>query len=505
MAQYEARRFNEGDTGTNKLQIHVGAWAGTDYTLDPGNSEIIITRGPPAETKTLLVDDFTDWTVTTARTDLLEFDLGNDSKLQLFASGIVRFVDADSNLEFSKDHNDVDVDDHPYHLHEIDTDWFIASDEAWDLTGNALNTTDQANTTIFYNTRGKEDWIAHLNLLDMEDLYVGGSNWEKLMRVLRQGFFAEWERSRDELREYQAVVDQTGPALTKTAKFWNVFRDPGQSDESLLVDLKLEIAKQIGGVTVTELQGFVESALGGSEGDIAVTLNKDPNDGAYRQRRIEFSIPQPLLEGLGFASPFDDELSSIEKLLNRVTAGGVKGIVTLISTAEYGSGNLLDNASYEDYPSDGEPPEWDANTGAGASFSSETSIVDHGDISAKVVTSGTTTGDQGLKQLFNPSSTTEWSVSLRARTGGSGGEQARLGLRDVTDSTLVNEASGTSSATSWETLGFTEELEEDHVYEFEATQNGVPGSDGLTLYFDDCKVEWDEDVAEYDSGDVFGS
>lgn len=178
------------------------------------------------------------------------------------------------------------------------------------------------------------------------------STLQRYAQALHDGHWSKVDTRLTDIENQLAHIDKTGDVLKRLADEWDVGYDAeNDSDERIRILTQGKFKRLLGGTTPEDIRSFVAAFLQADQKDVTITENEDAS-GDYVGAEYDVSFSSSLLEELGFESPYTDLISDIETILSDVSAAGVKATVTLDTADTFGSGNLLDNGSFETVETD---------------------------------------------------------------------------------------------------------------------------------------------------------
>lgn len=196
----------------------------------------------------------------------------------------------------------------------------------------------------------------------------GDANFQRYAQALYDGHWSKVETRLNDIENQLAHIDKTGDVLQRLADEWNIGYDADEdSDERIRILTQGKFKRLIGGTTPERIRSFVASFLQADKSDITINENEDSSDD-YVGAEYEVVFSTSLLEELGFESPYTSLVSDLETILSNSSPTGVKARVNLLTADTYGSGNLLDNGSFETVQTDTDGGSFGTQTFATSTF-----------------------------------------------------------------------------------------------------------------------------------------
>lgn len=344
MVHLASDTLSPGDSSQDEeLRARLEAWSGLNVTFDPAEG---VVTWDHAHTDTLeaTLEGFEEWVVEEVENDHAVLTLGPspETTVEIYAVGLVRFLDVRGRFIFIDTVDDIDVTEAPFFRRRVingsQTDWWIASTGTWDVSSSILTTEQGEDTAIFYDDRNKANWINATLRYDKSALMVGGTNIEKMLRVLEMGGWEEWKTDYDEIRDSALILDDfKGRELDKFGRGVDIGRRAGEPDAEYRLRLKGDILARDGNVPRTRMIALLHTLLDADPGDVAIEHNVDVSTGEFRPRYFKVVLSTDVFEDAGIDSPFDQQVTDVEEIITRASGAGIKGEVELLTSAEWNS------------------------------------------------------------------------------------------------------------------------------------------------------------------------
>lgn len=162
-----------------------------------------------------------------------------------------------------------------------------------------------------------------------------GTNLYKLFDAIQAGYWQGVNDTMDDMREQMFVATMTGKNLDEWARAINLLRRTGEGDAEYRIRIYGAIRRLIGGTNGDSIGEFVEAILGAPPGSVQV-LNNCEQDGSFCPAKFAVQFDFSLLSTLGFTEDqFGDIIATIDAVLTRNSAAGVKGEVLVQGGAQW--------------------------------------------------------------------------------------------------------------------------------------------------------------------------